>query len=284
MFPFLTFTIFNHIVRIPMYGLCMAIGAYAAFMLAAILVKRKNLNIWDFFIISACVIGFGLAGARILYVLVSYPIVQFFKHVFLQNEGLVFYGGLIFVPLGYVTGCRISKVKAEDFAGIFAFAIPFAHGFGRIGCFCGGCCYGIPYNGILAVQYKTPLSSVSTEITVFPVQLLEAFLLFILAAVIFFMEISSVPSGKNEKKCQVLKEMLLEKIWSKIPEKWFSLIFYIQTYSVIRFCLEFLRGDRERGKAGIFSTSQIISLICFSVALIIEIIFSFRKNGKTTSE
>ena len=47
-------------------------------------------------------------------------------------------------------------------------------------------------------------------------------------------------------------------------------IIYIIFYSVDRFILEFFRGDIQRGIYGLFSTSQIISLILFFSSTLIQ--------------
>ena len=57
-----------------------------------------------------------------------------------------------------------------------------------------------------------------------------------------------------------------------------TLYVYLAAYGVIRFSLEFLRGDLIRGIYGALSTSQWISigLICIAAAAIL-----IRKKGKT---
>ena len=53
---------------------------------------------------------------------------------------------------------------------------------------------------------------------------------------------------------------------------------YAALYSVLRFVLEFYRGDRARGIYGPLSTSQYISLALFIVGA--ALIFTIAKNGK----
>ena len=50
------------------------------------------------------------------------------------------------------------------------------------------------------------------------------------------------------------------------------LIVYFYTYPVIRFILEFLRGDEIRGFLFGLSTSQIISILLFTFAVIFTVI------------
>ena len=250
MFPFLDLKIF----RVPMYGLCMTVGIYAGFFVAYKLINNKQ-KFLDFVIVAILSLAFGIIGAKILYILTAHPVAEFFVVVWRMlftkgnpelSGGFVFFGGLIFAPIGYLIGCKIAKCKLGDFLNEAAVVVPFGHAFGRIGCFCGGCCYGILYEGFGHVIYKNTLSDVPAGVGIFPVQLLEAFLLFVIFAgflVIFL------------KKRRNLGEFTL------FP-------FYILTYSIVRFGLEFLRGDSERGFFWIFSTSQWICILGVAISVV----------------
>lgn len=256
MFPFLDFKIF----KLPMYGLSIVTGIFVAGFICYKLCKLYKKDIYDFILISAVILGFGFAFAKILYILVTYPIKDFFKVILFmlknpeeRSSGFVFYGGLIGGVLGYYVGIKIIKAKFLDYTDYFAIAIPIVHGFGRIGCFCAGCCYGIPYEGIFSVHYTNPLSSVPTGIGIFPVQLLETFLLFILAAILIILFLKNI------------KHLFL---------------IYGFFYSIIRFILEYFRFDFERGQIGILSVSQFISICIFLICFSLYIYF-FIKERKT---
>ena len=87
----------------------------------------------------------GIIGAKILFVITEIPtIIQdpraFFKT--LTSEGFVVYGGIIFGILCCMFYCRRNKM---DFIRYFDLTMPsvaLAQGFGRLGCFLAGCCYG----------------------------------------------------------------------------------------------------------------------------------------------
>ena len=161
----------------------------------------------------------------------------------LIESGFVFYGGLIGGALGYFVGIKISRCSFRDFLNIFAFAIPYIHAWGRVGCFCAGCCYGINYDGPFAIHYTNPVSDVACGPGIFPVQLLEALLLFVFALVILIL-------------------LLRDRVHNDSLFLWYALY-----YSIVRFCLEYLRGDEARGSLQMgaisLSVSQIISLIIF---------------------
>ena len=149
-------------------------------------------------------------------------------------SGFVFYGGLIGGLIFIFLPEKIHKIEAEKYIEHYIFLIPFIHAFGRIGCFEAGCCYGIPYTGYGAVYFPEG-SMAPPDIALFPVQIIEAFFEFIIAAYIY--------------RCS-------DKLGSKK-----GLYEYLWLYSLLRFVLEFFRYDVNRGKIGFLSTSQIISLV-----------------------
>lgn len=249
-------------IHIPLYGTCILTGIFLAGLICWYMCKKRQQDFLNLILISTVVIAAGFTGAKLLYILVSYPLKDFFKVIWSlivpKNStdlaaGFVFYGGLILGFPAYFLGVKLAKCKTFEYGDYFAFAIPLVHGFGRLGCFCAGCCYGIPYEGIFAVHYKHPLSSVPTDTGIFPVQLVEAFCLIILALVILCLFI------KNKKQLFFV---------------------YIFSYCVIRFILEKFRFDYERGSFGIFSTSQIISMAGFVISLIIFVLINKNKLSK----
>ena len=87
----------------------------------------------------------------------------------------------------------------------------------------------------------------------FPVQGIESFSLFCL----FFLLVLLLLKNKNTK----------------------THIIYIIFYSIDRFILEFFRGDIQRGIYGLFSTSQIISLILFFTMISYLFVKRCKKNN-----
>ncbi len=151
--------------------------------------------------------------------------------------GTVFYGGLLGGIFAGLITIKLKKLDLETYADVAASAAPLFHFFGRIGCFLSGCCYGIESRFGFAAQ-NNPYVPEINGVTRFPVQLLEAGLNLVLF---------------------VLFYSLLKK--EKFKGRLF--ILYLMSYSVIRFCLEFLRGDTVRGFIFGISTSQFISILIF---------------------
>lgn len=253
MFPFLDLKF----IKLPMFGMCILLGLTLASVIGYFIIKNQKKCFWDFVILTTVSFVFGMIFAKLLYLIVTYPIKDFFKIIWniitgkdksLISGGLVFYGGIIGGIIGAFVGKKIAGCKISDFIDIYGVLIPLVHSFGRLGCFCAGCCYGIRYDGPFSVSYKTPLSNVPVEVGIFPVQLLESLLLFCLFVVLLILLLK----GKKNIFC-----------------------IYLIVYGVIRFFMEMLRFDFERGFIFGISVSQFISIL-----IIIFTIFYLIINDK----
>lgn len=146
--------------------------------------------------------------------------------------GMVFYGGLFGALLGGYLYCRALRIDFALHLDAVVPGIPLFHTFGRIGCLLGGCCYGVesPYG------WYFPYSPLADHtVRYFPIQLVEAGCNFLLFGLLLYLSQKPVPKGRQ--------------VW-----------IYFPLYAIIRFILEFWRGDAVRGIFGGLSTSQWISL------------------------
>ncbi len=138
--------------------------------------------------------------------------------------GFVFYGGAIgggIVILSYV---KLYNKTIKDFAFV-APVLAISHALGRLACFLAGCCYGSHCDLPWAIQMHGGFRH--------PVQLYESLALAILAVI----------------------------LWRRLITGRSVICFYIVYYSIVRFVLEFYRGDDIRGLYfWNLSTSQFISL------------------------
>lgn len=243
MFPELS--IFNLI--IPMYPLCVAIGFLIG--TAVLYWDYRKLEIEDKHIFPLmCFVEAGvIVGGKLLFLLVNIQKLPKYFHKFgffglFSKTGYVFYGGLFGGVLAIWIFSKIYKqLFTESLMYVFA-VTPLIHAFGRIGCFCSGCCYGIKYNGFLNVYMN--------NVRRFPVQLLETSLLLFLFVILQF--------------------FLLQK-------RKYIIELYFLGYGLIRFICEFFRGDAARGFIGTLSISSWISLLCVVISCVIFTI-NLRKN------
>jgi len=172
---------------------------------------------------------------------------------------IVFYGGLAGGIVAMLIFCKSFKIPVVPIADLFAPALAVAHGIGRIGCFLGGCCYGIPVSAAhpFAVTFPTASMGAPPGTPLLAIQLIEAASLFLIAAILV---------------------LVYKKTASRI--KGLTVSLYAALYSVLRFVLELYRGDPARGIYGPFSTSQYISLALFAVsAALIFMIAGKRKQS-----
>jgi phosphatidylglycerol:prolipoprotein diacylglycerol transferase len=166
---------------------------------------------------------------------------DFINNVIYIFGGSVFYGGLIGGLSASFLYMKKKKINYGEYSDVASMAIPLFHTFGRIGCFLSGCCYGVEWKYGFVYHYS--VAQGANDVPRFPVQLVEAilnFALFILMYILF-----------KKGKC---KHRLL--------------LLYLLIYPVYRFVLEFFRGDDYRGFLLGLSTSQLISIVIFVVALL----------------
>lgn len=248
---------------VPMYAVMAFLGAAAMCAVSAAFARvRKNVPAEDIFYMLLYA-GIGcLIGAKLLYLIISVDVYWLTDKSFTENMkywvqllmsgGLVFYGGLIGAFLGALRYCKHFKIPFEDSVEMVIPTVPLFHAFGRIGCFCAGCCYGMEYDGIFSVTFKNSLGA-PNGIPLLPVQLIEAsgnFLLFVLLTLLFV---------RNNPRLSLSG-------------------LYLACYAAMRFTLEFFRGDIIRGKAMGISTSQWISILIFAAGIIF--IVRKAKTGK----
>lgn len=245
--------------NIPSYGLMILIGLILGNVCAGIALKREHLNVNNFIALEGYSFLGAFLGAKILFFIVSYRQINW-KRIFeleyfnrLMQGGFVFYGGLIGAILFVFLAGKLHKLDAVGYLRSAVFMIPIMHGFGRIGCFMAGCCYGRPYEGFCAVVFPEESYAVS-GVPLFPVQLLEAGLLLLLGI--------------------SLMHLRLKKKWH------YTLETYILVYGVIRFVLEYLRYDEDRGIFAGLSTSQWISVALVLVTVGCLICTNGRKTKK----
>ena len=230
-------------VTFHMYGLMIAIGYLAAYSISEYRAKKYGLDeniIWGILICS--ILGI-LIGSRLLYYLVSIPqILENPSILWDFHNGYVVYGGICF---GILLSAAYCKWKHASFFTYFDLVMPsvsLAQGFGRIGCFFAGCCYGRHTDSVFHIIY-THSDFAPNNVPLVPTQLISSAGNFAIALILFLY------AGKS-KRTGAVGAM------------------YLILYSVGRFCIEFLRDD-VRGGFGALSTSQIISIFIFMIGIIL---------------
>lgn len=243
----------------PTYGICFWIAIVLCVVLAVLLCKKRGLDRDELMYSAVFTFVGAFLGAKLLFLAISMPqIIE--AQVSLEaviKGGFVFYGGLIGGAFGLWLYAKIFHMDLLPFLHVYAMVLPLGHAIGRVGCFFGGCCYGIPYDGPLSHTYTMTISlNTPLGVPLFPVQLLEAACLVVLFGVSLF-------------------------LFLKFPKKrLLPLQAYLFAYPVIRFSLEFLRGDSERGLLLGLATSQWVSIGLFLIAIAIVVKQQLDKRKK----
>ncbi len=211
-------------VSVPTYGFMMALGVALGLLFLYVQSKKQGLDAPRIFDAAFYTILISLAGAKLILFLGNFSYYTRYpgELLSLARSGGVFQGGLIFgvvFALWYFRRRHIPTWKAADIIGP---ALALGHGFGRIGCFMAGCCYGrvceSPWGVRFQSQFAHDLTGLPLGIALHPVQLYESILNFLNFFVLFL----------------VLRR-------KKFDGQVFSL--YLLFYSVIRIGTEYFRGD-----------------------------------------
>lgn len=225
------------------YGLMIAIGIMAAYYNTERLAKKIALDSTPVFHILLIGVGFGLLGAKLLYYLTTiHEILANPKLLLDVTNGFVVYGGIIFGIIAPAFYCKKKELPFLKYLDCAAPSIALAQGFGRIGCFLAGCCYGKEMHSPISITF-THSAFAPNNIPLFPSQLVSSVFDF----VHFFILYTLFKRNKQPGKIGA---------------------YYLIIYSIGRFIIEFFRGDLERGNVGGLSTSQFISIFVAAIGII----------------
>ena len=238
--------------ELPLYGLFFYFGIAVAVSVAFFLCKKKNIDSFDLVCSAVYTMIGAILGAKLLFIAVSLPTI--IEHnipiINVIKGGFVFYGGLIGGILGLFIYTKQFKLPTIDFFTLYAPVVPLGHAFGRVGCFFAGCCYGMEYDGPLHCIYHDTLGTTPLQTPLLPIQLIEAVLLVLIFAVLIILYCKNSPN---------------------------VIATYMLLYGIVRFTLEFFRGDRERGLYFSVSTSQWISIGLIVAGLLLIFLPKFKK-------
>jgi len=143
------------------YGFMMFVGFSAASWLAARRIRLIGVDpdvIWDMLMWALIP---GLTGARVYFLLrhghpafsAAVGFQKLIAAVALWDGGIVFYGSVIGGMAGIATFCRLRKLPLVPILDVLTPSLLVGEGFGRIGCFLYGCCYGRACSLTWAVQF-----------------------------------------------------------------------------------------------------------------------------------
>jgi phosphatidylglycerol:prolipoprotein diacylglycerol transferase len=246
------------------YGFMLFVAVAVGGWWAARRAEREHLpsdKIWD---LAFCLFICGIAGARLFY-LIEYrdrvfqdvtTAPQFVVTVLnLSSGGIVLYGGLIAAAVAFFVFCSINRIRPLALLDIITPSIFLGIGFGRIGCFLNGCCYGGPSDLPWAVSFprdsatfgalvekKLLSSAAACTPPLHPTQLYSAIDGFVIAA------LTAWYFSRRRRNGEV-----------------FAIGLFI--YPITRFLIEFIRNDEPGLLGPKLTIAQWISIGMFAIAL-----------------
>ncbi len=231
------------------YGLMIAVGIFAAYGVLEYRARKQKISSEHiFYAVLWCLLGGGIASKLLFWITEWQEIVENPAFI-LQTltDGWVVYGGLIGGVLAGYLYCRVKKLPFLNYFDLLVPSVALAQGFGRIGCFLAGCCYGLETAGPLSVTF-TESEFAPNNVPLIPTQIYSSVLDFLHFGILLYL-------AKHKKADGQVAAC------------------YVIFYSVGRFILEFFRGDILRGSVGGLSTSQFIGIFTgiFGAALLVYV-------------
>ncbi len=251
------------------YGLMVLIGFAVALFISSTQARREGRFEKDVYDYAFWGLLAGMLGAWVLFVIVNYqrmlidePFIvlssgaRFPACLAIWRGGAHYVGGFIGAIVAALIFVRVRRLSWAAFFDALALGVPVAMIFARTGCIAQGCCFGAPISwmpfGMIYQAGTYPYRMMAEEgyrlgtatPVLFPSELAEGMgCLFIFCAMLYIREHKRIHG-------QVFMA-------------------YIFLYSVLRFLLELVRGDTERGfwLGGLLTTSQIVSILGVSVVL-----------------
>jgi phosphatidylglycerol:prolipoprotein diacylglycerol transferase len=231
------------------YGIMAALGFIAALIHYTRLERRDGWPAGFGADLAFWLMVSGLLGSRLAYVIANWS--EYSSHpieiIRFDRGGLIYYGGFILAFISMIVLARVRRIPFWAVGDLAASGLPLAHAIARMGCLLNGCCFGAPACGGWGVVY--PEHSAAWRLhglaPLYPVQFFET-----LANLAVYVGL----------------------LWF-YPRKRFhgaAAAFYLTTYPVFRFFIEFLRGD-ERMRFGL-DVAQLISIGLFVMGCALWII------------
>jgi phosphatidylglycerol:prolipoprotein diacylglycerol transferase len=242
---------------IQSYGFFIALGYVAALLLTRRLASARGLSAADFSDLTFFCLLVGILGARALFVLtnLTYYLGRPGEIFSFWSGGLVFYGGFLLVMPMLFLFFRFRGIPWRAGLDTLAPGLALGHAIGRIGCLAAGCCHGSYCEYPWAIHLNTDLVEPALRgAPIHPVQVYESLGLFLLCGWLLLL-------GKRK------------------PASGTVATAYVMGYALLRFGVEFFRGDSIRGSAFGISTSQALALGLF-VAAGLVLLRSLRGLGR----
>lgn len=279
------------------YGFFLMLGFVVGILLACRRAKKSNVAANAVMDISLISVVAGVIGARLAFLLLDYEPADgswgsLAEWLAVWEGGLTFQGGLALALIADWVYLRCKKISPGVMFDIFAPSLAIGVGFGRLGCFLNGCCWGAlaPAGSVFGIVFPPDCESMAVQewyareapamwtdmiaalgygagtvppVPVYATQLMSAGLLFLIGAVLLWADAH----------------------WPRKPAgqliTWFLFL-----YAVKRFFIEYWRADTPlRYGFGVFDglrLGQWLALVMFVAAVVLQIICLRAKKTENT--
>jgi phosphatidylglycerol:prolipoprotein diacylglycerol transferase len=260
-----------HLFGLPInaYGLMLTLSVIAGRLLAMRLAERVGIARKFADHCATWTLVGAVVGCRLLYVVTNLDQFTNPLRVFaLWEGGVVAYGGFLGGFVASILYCRIKNVSLLAWADCVVPSLCVGLALTRIGCFLGGCDFGRVSEGPWAIRFPagspafvehrslgllTPGASAS--LPVHPTQLYES-----LAGIVLLFVVLAV------RRRQRLSG--------------YALAAFALGYGVLRYGIEIVRADPNRGAVGPWSTSQFIAIVTAGAAL--ALLYALRRHSESS--
>lgn len=249
---------------IAFYGIFIAIGVLAGILMAVHMAKVTGQDpeiYWDFAIYA---IVFSVIGARLYYVAFEW---QYYKDNLLEifntrNGGLAIYGGVIGAFLTGFVYCKIKKLNALRIIDTGVYGLILGQAIGRWGNFMNREVFGGYSDGLFAM--RIPVSAVRDHTDITPdiaAHMTDA---------TNYIQVHPTFLYESVWNLLVLLAMILYRKYQKFHGE--IALLYLGGYGIGRFVIEGIRTDQLLIPGTNIAVSQLLALICFVGAILIDVI------------
>jgi len=252
------------------YGVMVALGFMIGLGTAVQRARRAGIDpdrVADF---GIWLVVSGMLGGKLFHVIFFWnDFIYGLQHDGLRSlrSGFVFYGGFIAASLTAVAYATVKRLPLAKMGDILAPSIALGHAFGRMGCFFNGCCYGkVCATGFpFGVRFPRILGPTGNVVGSPP------FVDHLRQGLVPMTATASLPIHPTE---------LYEVAGNLVIFAWLSAFFryrqydgqvwwlYVLSYGVLRFFVEFFRGDYDSHYFGALTVGQIVAMVMIAVSII----------------
>jgi phosphatidylglycerol---prolipoprotein diacylglyceryl transferase len=250
------------------YGFMLTVSVLVGRMLAIRLAERAGIERRSADRCATWTLVGAIVGCRLLYVATNLEEFSNPLDVFAWwKGGVVAYGGFLGGLAAAVMTCRAYGIRLLVWADSVVPSLCIGLAITRVGCFLGGCDFGAVWNGPLAVRF--PPGS-------------PAFVQHVQRGVLSAGAATSLPVHPTQLYETVVGLVLLGVVWAvrrRSQVAGHALAAFALGYGVLRYLIEIVRADPDRGAIGPWTTSQFIAVATCVAALALLYVLAHKRSG-----